>query len=317
MAKILCIILLLFSFNANATQKDYDKFVKDLKKELVIKGANKDLVNQVYKQNFYKKKPDAVKMDKKQKEFSLTTPQYLAKLINNTRLNKAREEYKNNTKLLNKVYNKYGVSPQILTAFWAIESNFGTNKGHFYAFEVLTQLSYDKRRRTFFKKELLNLFKVAEKNNIKPQDIKSSWAGAMGHFQFMPSTWAAYGSGDIINNFQDAVFSAGNYLNKAGWKKDEAWGDKVTLPKNFNYKLVGRLKTKKTIPEWRKLGVKTKLKNKYKAALIMPDGKNGNAYLVTNNFDVIMKWNRSQNYALAVGILSDYIKNNKKLKPFK
>ncbi len=317
MTKILCTLLLLFSFNANATQSDYNIFVSGLKKELIKKGADKNLVNKVYQTNFYKEKPQAIKLDKKQNEFVLTTPKYLSRAITQTRLNKARKEYKEKNKILNKAYQKYGVPPQILISFWAIETNFGTYKGSFNAFEVLTQLAYDKRRRTFFKNQLFHLFKVTKKNKLDYKNIKSSWAGAMGHFQFMPSTWDAYGSGDIINNFNDAVLSAGNYLNKAGWQKDEAWGDKVTLPKNFDYNLVGRLKKKKTMAEWRKLGIKSKLKDKYKAALIMPDGKTGNAYLVTKNFDVIMKWNRSQNYALAIGILSDYIKNNNKLKEFK
>ncbi len=308
MAKIIFTILLLLTSNTFASvPQEYTSFIKDLKAELIKKGADKTLVNKVYQQNFYKEKPAAIKADKKQSEFKLTTEQYLKKLINDLRINTAKKKYKDNPITLKSVYNKYGVQPEYLLAFWGIETNFGKVKGNHYAFEVLTQLAYDKRRRTFFKNQLYYLFKITEKYNLNPKNIKSSWAGAMGHFQFMPSTWYQYGRGDIVNSFFVSIHSAGNYLNKSGWQKKQPWGQQITLPANFDANLLGRDK-KKTVKEWKNLGIKTTLKDNYKASIIAPDGINGKAYITLKNFDVIMKWNRSLNYAIAIGTLADSIK---------
>ncbi|MFI3240944.1 MAG: lytic murein transglycosylase [Alphaproteobacteria bacterium] len=309
MAKIIFTFLLFFSCNCLASvPQDYTDFISALKQELIKKGASKSLVDKVYLQNFYKEKPAAIKADKQQSEFKLTTDQYLSKVINNAKIKKAKEKLKNNPKTLRNVYNKYGVQPEILVAFWGLESHFGQMKGNHYAFEVLTQLAYDKRRRTFFKNQLYYLFKIAEKYKLNPQKIKSSWAGAMGHFQFMPSTWYSYGKGDIVNSFFTSVHSAGNYLNKSGWQKNQTWGEETTLPANFNKKLIGRDK-KKSIKELKKLGIKTNLADNLQASIITPDGENGKAYITLKNFDVIMKWNRSQSYAISVGTFADSIKS--------
>jgi membrane-bound lytic murein transglycosylase B len=147
--------------------------------------------------------------------------------------------------------------------------------------------------------------------------MEGSWAGAMGHFQFMPSTFQSYaldadGNGkiDIWHNFDDALLSAANYLSSIGWKTDEPWGMPVELPWKFDYSQTGRNDTK-TIKEWKKLGVQIKgLKDDVEGAIIVPEGYRGKAYLILDNFHIIMKWNRSENYALAVGLLADKIKNN-------
>ena len=154
--------------------------------------------------------------------------------------------------------------------------------------------------------------------------MQGSWAGAMGHFQFMPSTFNAYavdadnnGTIDIWKSFEDAAASAANYLSTIGWKKDEVWGMPISLPWNFDFSMAGRNK-KKSIKEWKKIGIRTTsnknlpLDNKLKGAIIVPEGKKGHAYLVLNNFYKIMNWNRSENYALGIGTLADYISSGKK-----
>ena len=158
--------------------------------------------------------------------------------------------------------------------------------------------------------------------------MEGSWAGAMGHFQFMPSTFNAYaidyngdGKIDIWHSFEDAVASAANYLQQAGWKKGEPWGMEVSLPWNFDYALTGR-HIKQTAAFWKKIGVKpvrgAKLPQDGKSlwAVIVPEGKKGKAFLVGQNFDVIMKWNKSENYALAIGILADYIQTQNQWKAY-
>ncbi len=157
--------------------------------------------------------------------------------------------------------------------------------------------------------------------------MESSWAGAMGHFQFMPSTFNAYavdynsdGQINIWASFEDAVASAANYLSSAGWNKNQPWGAKLSLPWNFDYAVTGR-DVRKSISEWKKLGLKTQdgknlpFDDEMTASVIVPEGRKGQAYLVFDNFRVIMKWNRSENYALAIGMLADYVVSDKKYQP--
>ena len=224
---------------------------------------------------------------------------------------------------MKKIQDKYGVQPHYIVAFWAVETNFGQNFGGFQVIDVLTTLSYDKRRPKFFKEELYQALKIIDTWHIDHTKMQGSWAGAMGHFQFMPSTFNAYAVDynndntiDIWHSFEDAAASAANYLSSIGWNKNQEWGQEVSLPWNFDFSQSGRGKIK-TIKEWKKLGIKTKgnkklsLPDELKAAIIVPEGKKGKAYLVLNNFNKIMKWNRSENYALAIGILADYIRTGK------
>lgn len=213
-----------------------------------------------------------------------------------------------------------------LVSFWAVETHFGYNKGKYHLIDGLTNLSYKNRRSKFFKRELFNVLQIMDTYDLDGDKMMGSWAGAMGHFQFMPSTYNAYavdydgdGVADIWDNFDDAIASAANYLSKLGWKADEPWGQEVRLPWNFDYKLSGPKKYK-TIKEWKKIGImradgkKLNLPEEAAAAIILPDGRRGRAYLTLSNFRRIMIWNRSTNYALAIVTLADYINSDKPYK---
>ena len=321
---LFCSIISLLMGCAHASDsapKEYLCWLDNLKEEMISKGISEDTINNIYgNNNFYKPNHEVVKIDRKQTEFVLTSTQYLNRIVNLKRVAQAREKYKQNYELLKPISDKYGVPVHYLVSFWGVETNFGASFGGYSTIEVLTTLSYDKRRSNFFKNELYNALKIIDNNHIDYKKMQGSWAGAMGHFQFMPSTFNAYavdynkdGMIDIWNTFPDAAASAANYLSSIGWKKDEPWGVEVTLPWNFNYANSGR-NNLKTVKEWKKLGVKAKQGNKIavkddvKAAVLLPDGRMGRAYLVFSNFNKIMQWNRSENYALAVGILADYIK---------
>lgn len=204
-----------------------------------------------------------------------------------------------------------------------METDYGRTFGNYHVIEALTVLSYDQRRSKFFRGELYQALKIIDAGNVTVDGMEGSWAGAMGHFQFMPSTFNAYavdydrdGKIDIWQNYGDAAASAANYLSKMGWKQNETWGMAVSLPWNFDYAQSGR-QTRKTIAEWRKLGVKTEsgrrlpLDSKLSTSVIVPEGRRGRAYLVTDNFRKIMNWNRSENYALGVALLADYVKSGK------
>ena len=166
-----------------------------------------------------------------------------------------------------------------------------------------------------------------EKFDLENDKMMGSWAGAMGHFQFMPSTYNTYaidydndGVIDIWDSFDDAIASASNYLNSLGWKKDEPWGMEVLLPWDFDYNLTG-YKITKSVKDWVDLGLRTaddkeiEINRDLKASVIIPDGKKGKAYMVLSNFKRIMVWNRSENYALAVVKLADCAKSKDTCKP--
>ena len=333
--KIICTFLIslfvsLASF-AEAHERvpaEWVTWLNNLKNEMISRGISPQTIEKAYGENtYYHKRPEVVEKDNSHTEFILTSVDYLNRLVNEKRVNQARRHYNKLKNKYQKLEDKYEVPLNYLVAFWAIETNFGQNKGKYHLIDGLTNLSYKNRRAKFFKNELYNVLKIMEKFELENEKLMGSWAGAMGHFQFMPSTYNAYaidydndGIIDIWDSFDDAIASASNYLNSLGWKKDEPWGAEVVLPWNFDYTLTGH-KVTKDVKDWTELGVKlvdnkeVDFNSKLKASIIIPDGKKGKAYMILPNFKRIMIWNRSENYALAVSKLADYVQNSYKCKP--
>ena len=299
---------------AETPSAEYTRWLNDLKKEMVERGISQKTINEAFSKNYYHPRHEVVKKDRNQTEFVLTTSEYLERVVAPLRVKQGREKYK----ILKQKYPHgiSGVPIEYLTAFWGIETNYGTNKGGYNGIEALTVLSYDTRRPKFFREELYNALKIIDEGHISADEMESSWAGAMGHFQFMPSTFKAYaldadddGKINIWHDFDDAVISAANYLSHMGWKKNEPWGAPVNLSWNFDYAQTGRYHIK-SVKEWRKSGVEVKgVDENVRGAVIVPEGHRGQAYLIFDNFHIIMRWNKSENYALAVGLLADKVKN--------
>jgi len=311
----------------SAVPQEYIFWLDDLKKEMSDRGISSQTIEKVYAENYYHPAPEVVKTDRNQNEFVLTFAAYANRVVTAKRVEEARKKYKELLPLFRDLEKDKGVPFNYLVAFWGMESNFGRHFGNYRVVEALTMLSYDKRRPEFFREELYQALKIIDKQGIDYQQMKGSWAGAMGHFQFMPSTFNAYavdydqdGQIDIWHSFEDAAGSAANYLQQAGWQAGEAWGTEVSLPWNFDFALTGRGRTK-TAAEWSGLGVRTAGGKKLPFApdsewsIIVPEGRKGRAFIVGHNFRVIMKWNRSENYALAVGMLADYITSSAKWRP--
>ncbi len=310
-------------------KKEWNEWLEDLKEEMIEKGISKKTIKRAYQDDYFHEIKEVVLQDKKQAEFVLTSDKYINRLVNKNKVNLARTHYKNLKPKYQEISDKYGVPLHYLISFWAVETHFGYNKGKYHLIDGLTNLSYKNRRATFFKRELFNVLQIMDTYDLNGDKIKGSWAGAMGHFQFMPSTYNAYavdhdgdGVADIWDSFDDAIASAANYLSELGWKADEPWGQEVILPWNFDYNLVGPKKYKK-VSEWKKIGVigsngkKLTLPNDASAVITLPDGRRGRAYITLSNFRRIMIWNRSTNYALAIVKLADYIKNNNNFTPLK
>lgn len=257
-----------------------------------------------------------IELDQRQPEFVDTFWNYLDRRIDAKRLALGRDRLREQRNLLKAVRAKYGIPAPILIAFWGMETQFGRSMGSFPIPAALATLSYDNRRSAFFRAELLSALTILEQRHLPVADMKGSWAGAMGQMQFMPSTFLRFaidadgdGRKDIWHSLPDAFFSAANYLRQSGWRGDEIWGREVRLPEGFNYD-DARLDLKRPVTRWAELGVrqasgKTLPNANVNGAIILPQGCNGPAFLVYRNFDVIMEWNRSINYALAIGHLAD------------
>ena len=318
--RFICLFLLSTSIFANS--HSFEDFLSNVRQIAIEQGVSKSTIDKA----FFELSPnlDILEADRKQAEFSQNFWHYINKRVNQTRLNNGYDTLKQNTSLLNTVSQKYGVPDYILVSFLGLESNYGTYTGKLSLIQSLATLAFDPRRSDFFTRELVTLLKLIDKGKI-PIDAKGSWAGAMGAIQFMPSNVLTYGvdadkDGDIDlwNSKDDIYASAANFLKHLGWNKGEKWGREVTIPKNFDYRLTG-LQNKKKVTEWGSLGIRqangSALPNSsMEGSLIVPMGHRGPAFLVYQNFRVILDWNRSQLYALSVGYLADRIKGQGKLR---
>ena len=314
-------IILITSFfiifsNYSFAHDSFEKWLNEFKAEAISRGISEKTLEVL---NNAKPSEKTIKLDRNQPEFKLTFQKYKSKVVSDYRLKKAKNEYKKNKPLLDKIEKKYRVNGRLLISLWAIESNFGSNMGKFNLFHTLASLAHDGRRSKFFRKELFNALMIIEKNMVNNTNLKSGWAGAMGQCQFMPSSFLKYGVDenkdgkiDIWSDKEDIFASMANYLSKNGWNDRYIWGRAVS-GKNFNEPIKYNKKVKH-LSEWSELGLhqtngKILPKVDIKAKLLVIDKSNKNLFLVYDNFETLLKWNRSNYFALSVGILSDTLIN--------
>ena len=257
-----------------------------------------------------------LELDRSQPEFVQTFTGYMSNRMSDARIERGKRLLEEHRDLFAGIQARYGVQPHYLVAFWALESNFGDYTGGFSVIRALATLAYDPRRADFFRDELLTALRIIDNGHIAADRMTGSWAGAMGQCQFMPSTFATYGTDgdgdgrvDIWNSLPDVFASAANFLSRSGWRGDERWGREVLLPDNFDFALAGT-GVRKTVTEWNQLGIRrvdgTALGNAdMQASVIIQAGVNGPAFLTYNNFRTTMVWNRSTFYAISVGHLAD------------
>jgi membrane-bound lytic murein transglycosylase B len=300
-----------------AADQDFQTWLDGLRRDAVSQGIRGETLDRALKG--LTPIPRVIELDRKQPEFTLTFDQYLARVVPDARVQQGRAKMKENRELLAEVSKKYGVQPRFIVAFWGIESDFGRLDGGFSVVQSLATLAYDGRRANFFRAELIRALRIIDQGHITADTMKGSWAGAMGHFQFMPSTFESFavdydgdGKRDIWKNTKDAFASAANYLSKSGWKNDQTWGRPVMVPAGFDKAQAG-LNVKKTLTEWSQLGIKSSNGGPLpirdlSASLIFADGeKGGPAFLAYDNYRVTLKWNRSTFFAVAVGTLAERI----------
>ncbi len=301
---------------AAPAEADFQAWLKELRAEAAGKGISDATLDAAL--NGIKPIPRVIELDRKQPEFTLTFEQYMNRVVPRSRVEKGRKKFAENKALLTEVSKKFGVPPQFLVAFWGIETDFGRVTGGFKVIDALATLAYDGRRSKFFRRELHLALKIIDGGHIKADVMVGSWAGAMGQPQFMPSSFVGYavdydkdGRKDIWKTRADVFASAANYLSRYGWRASERWGRRVNVPEGFDPKRAD-LKVRKTVSGWAAEDVTrangSPLPNSdLDASVIMPAGAGGPAYLVYNNYRVIMRWNRSHYFAMAVGRLADQI----------
>ena len=274
--------------------------------------------------------PNVIKYDRYQPEFYENTKEYITKRTSKGKVNKGIDFYKKNTKLINIVEKKYKIEKELLLSLMGIETNYGTYVGKMDILSSLSTLSYDKRRSQFFTNELLILLRLIEKKKIDYKTLYGSWAGAFGFFQFMPSTIenhaVDFDKDDYLDlkNSYDAYASAGNYLNDMGWNKNSHCFYKILLKDNISKKYLNvsakKIKNKKKLKYFKKFIKNNEslafIDENLKVGIITPDkdiipGAEtlSPAYIVFDNYEIILKWNRSLRFALAVCTLKDKIKN--------
>ncbi|UPQ88755.1 lytic murein transglycosylase [Vibrio sinaloensis] len=321
MKKLLSVVLgVTFSCSVYANSLSFDQYVEGLKQEARERGISDQVLNQAFADVTHK--PRAVKADKNQPEKRLTLDEYIPRAVPDWKVKQAKDLYQEHYSELTRIGEQYGVQPRFIVALWGVESNFGKFTGNFPVIDALSTLAYDGRREAFFRKETMAALQILEEGHIEFERFKGSWAGAMGQCQFMPSsflTFAADGNGDgkkdIWQSEADVFASAANYLSQSGWNDTYTWGRQVKLPAGFDTSIQGRSEEKgKYLQQWAKMGITRydgrplpKLDEDIKAWLIAPDDANGRVYLVYNNYNVLMKWNRSYYFALAVSHLADRI----------
>lgn len=301
------------SVYANA---DFDKCKANLSQQAVNQGINDETASMVFANIRYQ--PRVIDLDRSQPEFVQTFPGYYGKRVTEWRIGKGREMYAEHQDLLRTLSHKYGVPAHYLVAFWGLETNFGSYKGKMNVLNSLATLACDDRRSTFFTKELITAIKLLERESLEQSQMVGSWAGAMGHTQFMPSAYINYaidGDGDgqinLWDSEEDALASAANFLAQLGWQPGYRWGREVTLPDKFDYRETG-YKNRRSITQWNKMGIAkadgsdlgTSEEQGY---IVVPAGHTGPAFIAYHNFRVIMRWNNSEFYAIAVGKLADQI----------
>lgn len=253
-----------------------------------------------------------------QAEFAKPVWEYLRTAVSANRQTTGRQKAVTSVALFDAIEARYGVDGAVVAAIWGMETSFGSYIGDFDGPETLANMAVEGRRRRLAERELLAVMKIIEQGYANREDLVAGWAGAMGQTQFMPSTYLAHavdfsgdGKRDVWSSEGDALASAANYLNALGYVADEPWGTEVMVPDGFDFSLANG--EKRTVAAWQDLGLSAQGNTAFPAnsavegRLWLPAGARGPKYVLFDNFDVFLSYNRSNSYALAVGLLADAI----------
>ena len=302
---------------AGDDRPEFARWLKELKVEARADGVSAKTLETAFKN--VAPIDRVIELDRRQPEFTRTFWSYIDNRITPEIVATGRDKLAKHRAKLNEVAKTHGVPARYLVAFWGMETNYGAHLGSFPVIDSLATLAYDERRAAFFRTQLLHALHIVDDGHITAANMKGSWAGAMGHMQFLPSTFVKHaidatgdGRKDIWGTLRDAFASGANYLDSLGWERDERWGREVKLPSDFPY-AQAQLEVQKPLNAWAAMGVTRAdgsplpVVDGMTGSILLPQGHEGPAFLVYDNFRAIMHWNRSVNYAIAVGHLADRI----------
>lgn len=300
---------------AYAATPGFEACLQELRSDALRAGVQSSVIDEVL--GDIEPIERVIASDRAQPEFVKTFPEYFSARVNEQRIAKGRQLLEEHRSWFKTLEQRSGVPAHYLLALWGLETNFGGYFGTLPIPSALTTLACDSRRAKFFRGELLAVLEIVGGGDMRKEQLIGSWAGAIGHMQFMPSTFIAHaidgnndGKRDLMNR-EDALASGANYLNELGWQTGYRWGREVMLPDDFDYSVTGSDQWQ-PLSRWRSLGVKDAFGRplgaaSIDAAILLPAGHTGPAFLVYPNYKIILNWNRSHFYALSVGRLADRI----------
>ncbi|MFQ3786085.1 lytic murein transglycosylase [Halomonas sp. A29] len=298
-----------------AAPEDFQAWLRDFRRQARSEGVSEATLARALDGVRYR--PRIIELDRSQPEFVRPIWQYLDSAVSQARVSQGQAKLAEHRDTAQRMEQRYGVPAEVIVAIWGIESNYGGNFGDFSTLEALATLAFDGRRRDFARGELLAALRIIEAGDIAPERMVGSWAGAMGHTQFIPSSFESYavdgdgdGRRDIWGSIPDVMASTANYLARAGWQLGQPWAVEVRLPEDFDYAQT-ELTTRRSSSEWAQQGVSRigggSLPGFEQASVIAPAGAQGPAFLVGPNYRAILRYNNATSYALAVGTLADRI----------
>ncbi len=306
---ILSLVFLMLTLFSSLVKADFNLWLTNFKQQAINEGISQSTLDEAF--DNISPVPQVIKLDHSQPEFILPFSDYVHQRVTPQQIATGQKLLAQHQALYDAIEKEYGIPGPLLVAFWGMETSYGRNKGNINVPAALVTLAHEGRRQDFFRAQLMDALRILEAGNVTASNMRGSWAGAMGHMQFMPSTYMRYGVDadndgriDVWQSIPDAMASAANYLSSIGWIAGEPAAIEVQLPSNFVWQ-DAQLTLRKPVSEWLAAGVISVNNQTFpalsnEATIILPQGWQGPAFMVFRNFDVIMDWNRSINYALSV-----------------
>ncbi len=306
-----------------ADKAGFGTWIKGFRGRALAKGISPETFDRAFRGVTYD--PEVIKRDRNQSEFTKTLWDYLDSAASDTRIANGKAAMRKHGAVLDRIEARFGVDKHVVAAVWGLESAYGTFRGSKDLVGSLATLAFDARRGAFFEQQLVAGLKIIQAGDVAPRSMTGSWAGAMGHTQFIPTSYLDYavdftgdGKRDIwSDNPTDALASTANYLAKFGWVTGQPWGVEVQVSDGFDYTLANR-KVLKSPADWGGLGVKDMqgrvVPNHGAASILLPAGAEGAAFMIFKNFEVIERYNTADAYVIGVGHLSDRLRGGPAIK---
>lgn len=294
----------------------FDAWVRAFQVRARARGIGKATLDRAFRDVRYR--ADVIEKDRNQSEFTKQLWEYLDGAVSDSRVRNGRSALRQHRLVLARIEKTYGVEGKVIAAIWGLESAYGATRGDIPLIDSLATLAFDGRRGRFFESQLVAALKILQAGDVSPRKMTGSWAGAMGHTQFIPTSYLAYAvdfTGDGKRNIwsndpADALASTAAYLKRFGWTYGQPWGMEVRLPRGFNYALAGE-RIKKSPRQWNAMGVRLmtggEIPDHGRSSILLPGGARGAAFVIFDNFHVIERYNAADAYVVAVGHLSDRI----------